>query len=497
MYALGSYWLGGAVFAVLERGTHAVLDLSERRSKKRAEKEFATELVRELEQEGGVPVSPAGDEGAAAGVLGAVAAGNLLHKRNGDHHDVRASSVESEDASLSASSLSKEELQKRFLLLQQQLEQLLSEKTAQHAADELLNLKFPDFFDKVFDEAEGRRMSSDQFAEYLKAEIKKLLDVAGSGKEQNTAFLGVTEPEEEILVREFVLDEVDLEDGGNLAEACLIAKATELSTTISPATRFAERLAAFNKHRNSPKYRQFLAKIKAQSAKFLSGSLILWAGMALHNAPEGILTYMTFVDGGNFGALLALGIIVHNFPEGWVTAAPYFNAITDKYRFDEKVKKDHENSFQDEDLEKKFLTPEAADALITLYEQQFVDQRQKLLENVEESMIPFSLEQLQYIKENHIDTVVKPGERVKAAIFAYTGGLSELIAALIFAKLLPQNDEPLAKGILLGVITAIMTHMVQFNIVPMFAAENFKEVVPWAMTLATYGIMISFVLLKY
>ena len=52
--------------------------------------------------------------------------------------------------------------------------------------------------------------------------------------------------------------------------------------------------------------------------------------IALHNIPEGIITYIGYVDNPVIGLTLALGIAAHNIPEGLSVAIPVYYATKNR-----------------------------------------------------------------------------------------------------------------------------------------------------------------------
>ena len=52
--------------------------------------------------------------------------------------------------------------------------------------------------------------------------------------------------------------------------------------------------------------------------------------IALHNIPEGIITYIGYVDNPVIGLSLAIGIATHNIPEGLSVALPVYYATKNR-----------------------------------------------------------------------------------------------------------------------------------------------------------------------
>ena len=52
----------------------------------------------------------------------------------------------------------------------------------------------------------------------------------------------------------------------------------------------------------------------------------MFAAIAIHNFPEGMVTYLAYTQDAAVGVALAIGIAIHNIPEGLVVAMPLFYA---------------------------------------------------------------------------------------------------------------------------------------------------------------------------
>merc|ERR1719401_698118 len=63
---------------------------------------------------------------------------------------------------------------------------------------------------------------------------------------------------------------------------------------------------------------------EAVPLKHMSWTMFL--AIAIHNFPEGMVTYIAYVDDAAVGAALAIGIAIHNIPEGLCVAMPMFYA---------------------------------------------------------------------------------------------------------------------------------------------------------------------------
>jgi len=50
------------------------------------------------------------------------------------------------------------------------------------------------------------------------------------------------------------------------------------------------------------------------------------AAIAIHNFPEGMVTYLAYTQDSAVGAALAIGIAIHNIPEGLCVAMPLYYA---------------------------------------------------------------------------------------------------------------------------------------------------------------------------
>eukprot|EP00934_Nitzschia_sp_Nitz4_P005132 Nitzschia sp. Nitz4//scaffold314_size20990//11103//12286//NITZ4_008631-RA/size20990-augustus-gene-0.24-mRNA-1//1//CDS//3329547470//5122//frame0 len=56
------------------------------------------------------------------------------------------------------------------------------------------------------------------------------------------------------------------------------------------------------------------------------------AAIALHNFPEGLVTFVAYIEEPAVGVTLAIGIAVHNIPEGLCVAMPIFYATGDRWK---------------------------------------------------------------------------------------------------------------------------------------------------------------------
>lgn len=64
----------------------------------------------------------------------------------------------------------------------------------------------------------------------------------------------------------------------------------------------------------------------AGSPALLRSGLLVALVIGAHNAPEGLMTFLTMLEAPELGAGLALAIAIHNIPEGMAVAAPIFAA---------------------------------------------------------------------------------------------------------------------------------------------------------------------------
>jgi ZIP family zinc transporter len=62
------------------------------------------------------------------------------------------------------------------------------------------------------------------------------------------------------------------------------------------------------------------------SPTLLRSGLLVALVIGAHNAPEGLMTFLTMLESPELGAGLALAIAIHNIPEGMAVAAPIFAA---------------------------------------------------------------------------------------------------------------------------------------------------------------------------
>ena len=60
------------------------------------------------------------------------------------------------------------------------------------------------------------------------------------------------------------------------------------------------------------------------TAELKTVGILSAVAIALHNIPEGIVTYIGYVDNPVVGLSLAIGIAAHNIPEGLSVALPVF-----------------------------------------------------------------------------------------------------------------------------------------------------------------------------
>ena len=62
------------------------------------------------------------------------------------------------------------------------------------------------------------------------------------------------------------------------------------------------------------------------SPALLRSGLLVALVIGAHNAPEGLMTFLTMLEAPELGAGLALALAIHNIPEGMAVAAPIFAA---------------------------------------------------------------------------------------------------------------------------------------------------------------------------
>ena len=54
--------------------------------------------------------------------------------------------------------------------------------------------------------------------------------------------------------------------------------------------------------------------------------------IALHNFPEGLVTFVSYVEEPAVGVALAIGIAIHNIPEGLCVAMPIYYATSNRWK---------------------------------------------------------------------------------------------------------------------------------------------------------------------
>merc|ERR1712232_691198 len=59
--------------------------------------------------------------------------------------------------------------------------------------------------------------------------------------------------------------------------------------------------------------------------------LVTAAAIALHNFPEGLVTFVAYVEDPAVGVALAIGIAIHNIPEGLCVAMPIYYATGSRW----------------------------------------------------------------------------------------------------------------------------------------------------------------------
>lgn len=69
---------------------------------------------------------------------------------------------------------------------------------------------------------------------------------------------------------------------------------------------------------------------KSEASKLKAVGILSAIAIALHNIPEGIVTYIGYVDNPIIGITLAIGIAAHNIPEGLSVALPVYYATNSR-----------------------------------------------------------------------------------------------------------------------------------------------------------------------
>lgn len=69
-----------------------------------------------------------------------------------------------------------------------------------------------------------------------------------------------------------------------------------------------------------------LAAVGTDSARLRRSGLLIALVIGLHNAPEGLMTFVTMLESPELGATLVVAIAIHNVPEGIAVAAPLYAA---------------------------------------------------------------------------------------------------------------------------------------------------------------------------
>ena len=70
--------------------------------------------------------------------------------------------------------------------------------------------------------------------------------------------------------------------------------------------------------------------VESDLTKINSVGILSAVAITFHNIPEGIITYIGYVDNPVIGLTLALGIAVHNIPEGLSVALPVYYATKNR-----------------------------------------------------------------------------------------------------------------------------------------------------------------------
>lgn len=77
---------------------------------------------------------------------------------------------------------------------------------------------------------------------------------------------------------------------------------------------------------------KFIDKTKNKEKKLYKLGLLNMIALALHNFPEGIVTFLSTYQDFNLGLKLSLAIILHNIPEGISIAIPIYYATKSKFK---------------------------------------------------------------------------------------------------------------------------------------------------------------------
>jgi zinc transporter ZupT len=72
--------------------------------------------------------------------------------------------------------------------------------------------------------------------------------------------------------------------------------------------------------------------IESKEAKLFSMGAATACAVALHNFPEGLITFVTYVDDPGVGVALAVAIAIHNIPEGLCVAMPIYYATGSRWK---------------------------------------------------------------------------------------------------------------------------------------------------------------------
>lgn len=68
----------------------------------------------------------------------------------------------------------------------------------------------------------------------------------------------------------------------------------------------------------------------AETKRLLRSGLLVASAIALHNFPEGLVTFMGALQDPQLGTALAIAIAIHNIPEGIAVAAPIYAATKNR-----------------------------------------------------------------------------------------------------------------------------------------------------------------------
>lgn len=88
---------------------------------------------------------------------------------------------------------------------------------------------------------------------------------------------------------------------------------------------FTDKLLPENKINN-----QLKKKFSSKNTKIYRSGLLIALTMALHNFPEGIVTFIGSVNDLSFGLVIGFAIALHNIPEGMAISVPIYHSTGSK-----------------------------------------------------------------------------------------------------------------------------------------------------------------------